>query len=90
MTNALRTDGNTALAEDQTSFSSNIPMISDANHLTLQDVLNLLETDNLPEGLLTPEEIVQGAQKMVDERGVERFWQERKLHLAQLEQLQTF
>ena len=89
MTNSLRTDGNTALAVDPTSYSSNIPMISDVNHLTLQDVLSLLEVDKLPEGFYSQEEIVASTQRIVDEQGVERYWEDRKFNLAQIEYLQT-
>jgi hypothetical protein len=90
MTNSLRTDGNTALAEDPTSYSSNIPMISDVNHLTLQDALILHEVEKFPEGLFSPEEIVSSTQELVNKYGLESFWENRKLHMAQLEQLQTF
>ena len=89
MTNRLRTDGNTALAEDPTLSSSNIPIISDVNRLTLQDVLNLLEIEELPEGFYSPEEIVASTQRIVNEQGAERYWMERKFNLAQLEYLQT-
>ena len=89
MTNSLRTDGNTALVEAQMSYSSNIPMISDVNHLTLQDVLNLLEIEKLPEGFYSPDEIVASTQRIVQEHGVERYWEERKFNLAQIEYLQT-
>ena len=89
MMNSLRTDGNTALAEDPTLSSSNIPIISDVNRLTLQDVLNLLEISELPGGLFSPEEIIASTQRIVDEQGVERYWEERKFNLAQIEYLQT-
>ena len=88
--NSLRTDGNTALAEDLTSYSSNIPIISDVSRLTLQDALNLHGTDKFPEGLYSPEEILASTQELVNRYGAEKFWKDRKLHLAQLEQLQTF
>ena len=89
MTNRLRTDGNTALAEDPTLSSSNIPTILDVNHLTLQDVLSLHEIDKLPEGFMSPEEIIRETQAIVNRYGVEHYWENRKLHLASLEYLQT-
>ena len=80
------------LEEGRTSSSLNIPKPSHANRLTLRNVLDLLEVDELPEGLYSPEEIVAMAQEMIDEHedGIKWFRENRKLHLAQLEQLQTF
>ena len=66
-----------------------VETISDVNRLTLQDVLNLLELDKLPEGFYSPEEILAITQRIINEQGVERYWTERKFNLAQLEYLQT-
>ena len=92
MTSMHQQDGTMKQAEGPMSSSSSIPKISQETRLTSQDVLNLLEINKFPEGWMTPEEIVSETQIMINKRkdGVKWFWENRKLHLAQLEQLQTF
>jgi hypothetical protein len=58
--------------------------------MTLERVLDLLGINELPEGLLSPEEIIWATQSLVERLGEDSVRANRKRHLAQLEQLQTF
>ena len=90
MTNTRQKDGTMTQVGDLMSSSSSIPKDSQETQLTLESVKELLGVTELPEGLMTPEGIVWATQKLVNRLGIESVRRDRKLHLAQLEQLQTF